>query len=396
MKTVTVVGMGLSAATITPEARDAIDGAQMLLGAPRLLAMCAAEGKRTHSCYLAEDVAAVVGREDAVRFAVLVSGDVGFYSAAAGLGAALKNCELRYVPGISTVSAFFARLGMPWQDAALLSAHGRDANIVDAVRRNRLTFCLTGGNVPALGGALAGAGLGGIPAHVGENLGGQGERVYSTTAGGLREGAFPPLTALLFVNERYDARTPTGLPDGRFARMEGIPMTKSEVRAIVLSRLALCPCDTVWDVGAGTGSVSVEMALSAHSGHVYAVERKADAVGLIRENAASFHIGNLTALCGKAPEALEDLPAPNAAFIGGGGAAVPEIVAAILRKNPAARIVLTAVTIETVSAALCALNGAGLEPEIVQISATRARLVGGLHMMEAQNPVTVLCAGGTR
>ena len=394
MKTITVIGLGLNASTITPEAREAMERAQVLLGAPRLLALCGGEGKRAYPCYLPKDVASVVAEESAERFAVLVSGDVGFYSAAAGLGAALTGCEVRYVPGISTVSAFFARLGLPWQEAALVSAHGREAGLADTVRRNRLTFCLTGGNVPELGAALTGAGLGAVPVHVGENLSGTGERVYLTTAEALCQGSFPALTVLLLVNEAFDARTPTGLPDDRFARLEGIPMTKSEVRAVALSRLALRPTDCAWDVGAGSGSVAVEMALSTYNGRVYAVERRANALALIQQNAASFHVGNLTVLCGRAPEALEGLPLPDAVFIGGGGAAVPEIVATVLRKNPVARIVITAVTLETVSAALSALTAAGLEPDITQISAARARTAGGLHLMEAQNPVTILSAGG--
>ncbi|MCL1796167.1 MAG: precorrin-6Y C5,15-methyltransferase (decarboxylating) subunit CbiT, partial [Clostridia bacterium] len=338
--------------------------------------------------------AALVAQENALEFAVLVSGDVGFYSAAAGLSDALAGHRIRFIPGISTVSFLFARLKLPWQEAALVSAHGRDTDIAGYVRRNRLTFCLTGNNASELGAALSKAGFGHIQTYVGENLGSENERVYETVADDLTRGGFPSLTVLLFVNEAFDNKTPCGLPDNRFFRLAGIPMTKSDTRAIVLSKLNLNPVSIAYDIGAGTGSVTVEMALSAYRGHVYAVERREEAISLIEKNCAAFHIGNVTAVCGEAPAALEPLPAPDAVFIGGSGGGIDELIRTVLRKNPDARIVVTAVTLETVSAALAAFAKAGQEPEIVQVSIARGKLAGGLHLMEAQNPVTILHAGG--
>ena len=394
MKNVAIIGMGLSEGTLTPEAWEAIGEADVLLGAERMLALAGGFGSRSYPCYLPEDAAALIQKEDAQNFAVLVSGDIGFYSAAAGLREALSGYNLRFVPGISTLSAFFARLGLSWQDAALVSVHGRNRNVADTIRRNRLTFCLTGNNLNEIGKALCRAGFGQIKTYVGENLGTRDERVYDIMAGQLSEGDFPSLTVLLFENERPDDRTPCGLPEDTFLRLEGIPMTKSEVRAVVSSKLHLHPGSICWDVGAGTGSVTVEAALSAYRGHVYAIEQKEAAVSLIEQNCAAFRLGNVTALCSKAPEALADLPAPDAVFIGGSGGKLREIIQVILQKNPNARIVVTAVTIETVSVALSALQDAGLEPETVQISVAKGRKAGNSHLMEAQNPVTILSAGG--
>ena len=350
-----------------------------------------------HSCYLSADVAAVVKECSACEFAVLVSGDVGFYSAAAGLATALSDfAQVQLLPGVSTVSALFAKLGLPWQDAAHISAHGRAANVADTVRRHRLTFCLTGGNVNAIGKMLTSAGFGDITAHVSESLGSDSERVYTITAQELSKGDYPSLTSIVFENSGFDDSTPKGIPDARFTRMDGIPMTKSEIRAVAASKMAVRPSDICWDVGAGTGSVTVEMALSAYLGQVYAIERRVDAIPLIEANCRKFHLGNVTLVCGEAPDALSDLPAPDVVFIGGSGGELPAILKAAWDKNPAARIAVTAVTIEALSLALSSMKEAGHEPDIVQISAARGKKVGRVHLMEAMNPISILSAGGKR
>jgi precorrin-6Y C5,15-methyltransferase (decarboxylating) len=379
---------------MTPEAREAVERAEVLFGAQRMLEQCDGLAKKSYPCYLPQDVAAAVAGEDAQDYAVLVSGDVGFYSAAAGLCEALAAYDIRFVPGISTVNAFFAKLKLPWQDAMFASVHGRETNVVDTVRRNRLAFCLTGNNANELGTALCKAGLGHIKTHTGENLGADTEQIREMTAMDLAQGTFPSLTVLLFVNEAFDDRIPCGLPDSSFSRLDGIPMTKSETRALILSKLSLRPDSICWDVGAGTASVTVEMALNAYRGHVYAVERREDAIPLIERNCASFHLGNTTSVCGEAPAALESLPAPNAVFVGGSGGELDRIIDIVLHKNPRARIVVTAITIETISAALAAFSKAGMDAEIIQVNIARGRRAGKLHLMEAQNPVSILSAGG--
>ncbi len=394
MKRITIIGMGLGIDSITAEAWKAVEQADVLLGAPRLLELCEDLAKPSYPYYLPGDVKSLIAQHDAQEFAVLVSGDVGFYSAAAGLIDTLTEYDLCSIPGISTVNAFFAKLKLPWQDAEFVSLHGRNMNIVDTVRRSRLTFCLTGNNAREIGSALCQAGLGHIKTHVGENLGTMNERVYEMIASDLIQGNFRALTVLLFINDEYDDSVPAGLPDSSFIRLTGIPMTKSEMRALVLSKLNVHPGDICWDIGAGTGSVTVELALCAYRGSVYAVERREDAVSLIGQNCQTFHIGNVTTVCGQAPAVLDALPAPDAVFIGGSGGELPEIIAAVLRKNLNARMVVTAVTIETVTSALSAFAKVGLEPEIVQINIARAKKAGSLHMMEAQNPITVFSAGG--
>ena len=396
MKRVTIIGMGLGEGTLTREAGKAIALADVLIGAPRMLELAREPVKRQYKCYLPNEVAAVIAKEDAQDVAVLVSGDVGFYSAAAGLVEVLDTYDLQLIPGVSTVNAFFAKLKLPWQDAVFASAHGRKMNIVDTVRRNRMTFCLIGNNVREIGSSFCKAGLGHIKTYVGENLDSESEQVFDVIAEDLAKREFQKLTVLLFVNDSFDDTTPCGLPDSSFLRVKDIPMTKSETRAIIMSKLSLRPYSVCWDIGAGTGSVTVEMALSAYRGSVYAVERREDGIALIEQNCASFHLGNVTPILGEAPAALEALPAPDAVFVGGSGGELDGIISAALDKNCEARIVVTAVTIETVSAALSVFSRAGLTPEIVQVNVARGKRAGSLHLMEAQNPVTILSVGNSK
>jgi len=393
MKTVTIIGIGMGRETVTAQGADAIGAADVLLGAPRMTETFADLQKPCIPEYAAERVAAAVRESGAERFAVLVSGDVGFYSAAESLLRALDFCEVALVPGISSLGYFFAKLRLPWQDAAAISCHGREQNLVDTVRRSRRTFALTGGNIPALAQALVKAGYGALTATVGENLGGAQERIFSRPVCELAQTSAASLAVLLIENPQADASVPCGIADERFVRGD-VPMTKAEVRAAIAGKLRIAPDFVCADVGAGTGSVTAEMALAAWRGHVYAIDRVPEAVELIEQNARRFHLGNVTPILGRAPEALETLPPLDAVFIGGSGGGIGAIVSAVLQKNPNARIVASAIALESAAAAVRAFSEAGLEPEVVQIAASRSRTVAGLHMMMALNPIFLISGGG--
>lgn len=393
MKTVKIVGTGMGPGTLTREGMRAVEEAQVLLGAPRMLAFFRELGKPSVEAYAPGPVAEAIRARAEERFAVLVSGDVGFYSAAGGIAAALAPLTPTLIPGVSSLNYFFAKLGLPWSGAALVSCHGRGQNLTDTVRRSKLTFALTGGNVSGLAESLTQAGFGGLRVWVGEELGSPRERIFSCTVLELPGRALGSLTVLLVENPDFDPSIPTGIPDDRFIRGE-VPMTKAEVRAVILSKLHLSPEDVCWDVGAGTGSVTVEMALSAYRGHVYAVDRNEEAVELIRQNSRAFHLGNVTPVLGSVPQVLEELPPADGVFIGGGGGALERTVSAVLEKNSRARIVVSAIALETVGTALRVLTEAGLDPEVVQISAARARGAGQVHMLMAQNPIFILSGGG--
>ena len=394
MQTVTLIGMGASADTLTAEAREALGRAELVAGAQRLLDALPAgvTAERVPAVRPADVLAVVAGAQNA---AVLYSGDTGFYSGAAGLLARLKEAGIpaRVLPGISSVQMLAAALGRAWQDWKLVSAHGRPCDPVAAVCGGRPAFFLTGtgeSGPAALCAQLTAAGLGTLPVTVGENLGLASRRIFAGTAAGAAGERFGPLAVLLAEPAfRLPARTP-GWPDETFVRAEGVPMTKRAVRAQVLAQLALCPGETVWDVGAGTGSVSLEMAYANGGAPVWAVERLPEACAVLEANRRRLGGWNVRPVSGEAPAALAGLPAPDAVFIGGTRGRLGPILDAALTANPAARICLTAIALESLAAALDACAARGLEAEITQIAAAHA--AGRPHLLRAANPVFVITA----
>lgn len=394
MQTVTLIGMGASADTLTAEAREALGRAELVAGAQRLLDALPAgvTAERVPAVRPADVLAVVAGAQNA---AVLYSGDTGFYSGAAGLLARLKEAGIpaRVLPGLSSVQMLAAALGRPWQDWKLVSAHGRPCDPVAAVCGGRPAFFLTGtgeSGPAALCAQLTAAGLGALPVTVGENLGLASRRIFAGTAAGAAGERFGPLAVLLAEPAfRLPARTP-GWPDETFVRAEGVPMTKRAVRAQVLAQLALCPGETVWDVGAGTGSVSLEMAYANGGAPVWAVERLPEACAVLEANRRHLGGWNVRPVSGEAPAALAGLPAPDAVFIGGTRGRLGPILDAALAANPAVRICLTAIALESLAAALDACAARGLEAEITQIAAAHA--AGRPHLLRAANPVFVITA----
>ena len=306
---ITLIGMGSgTAASLTAAGRDALLGAELILGARRLLEQLPAECTPDRAAlYKTQEICARLQCADIAAAAVVFSGDTGFYSGASALCRALDAAELPYTvePGISSVQLLAAALHRPWQDWQLVSAHGCSCDPAAVCRNGKPVFFLTGGSeTPAtLCRVLADAGWGHVKATVGENLGSTAERLVTDTVETLASLEFAPLSVLLVEPcPPLPARVP-GWPDEAFLRGK-TPMTKQEVRAAVLAKLAVRPGDTLWDVGAGTGSVSVEMALAATAGRVCAVECDPEACALIRQNRAKFAVPNLYLTEGRAPAAL--------------------------------------------------------------------------------------------
>ena len=378
----------------TAEAWDAIEDAEILIGAMRLLdALPENNDQRRFAAVGAEEIAALLTQEAAERACVIFSGDTGFYSGAKTLLPLLRErgFDCRVLPGISSVQLLAARLGRPWQDWTLCSAHGTACDPVAAIMRGKPSFFLTGGaNTPAtLCAALTAAGLGEIRVTVGENLAYPEETITETTAAEAAERDFAPLSVLLMEAVPRPDVPAGGIEDEDFVRGK-VPMTKQEVRAAIRSHLGVRRGDTIWDVGAGTGSVSVELALTADEGTVYAVECDEEALALIEENRRRFGAWNLRVVSGTAPEALRELPAPDAVFIGGSKGNLRGIVDAALERNPDVRLCMTAIALETLSAALEAFRD--MDTEIVQIAVSRAKAAGELHLLMANNPVFLITA----
>ena len=393
MKEINIIGMGMSEKTLTAEALALINDADILIGAKRLINEFSELNKPSYNAYLSNDILEIIEKTDAEKIAILVSGDVGFYSAAEKLTETLKDYSPNLIAGISSVSYFFAKCSLPWKDANLISCHGLDTNIVSSVRRNRFTFALTGKNIPELQKELVKYGFADLKVWIGEDLGSDEESIQESMISDLEGKEFSSLTVLIIENPDFDSRIRTGIPDEEFIRGK-VPMTKSEVRAVCLSKLALSPNDIAYDIGCGTGSVTIEMAFSAYDGKVYAFDKNEEAIALLEQNCQKFHLDNVEPLCGLAPECLKGLPVPDVAFIGGSSGNMEEIVSYLHGINNEMRFVITAVTIESAMAGLDSLKNVGISGDIVQVAVSKGRQIGDLHMLMAQNPIFIISGSG--
>lgn len=392
---VTLIGMGSGQPeNLTLQGLATLRQADLILGARRLLAVLPAGCTENRAAaYRPDEVAELLQTSGAENAVLVYSGDTGFYSGASSMMEKLEalGVHARVLPGLSSIQLLAAALGRPWQGWNLVSAHGRTCDPVAECMQGRPTFFLTGGSEdPAtLCAQLAAEGFGDVQGVVGQCLGTPEEKLFRGSVKELAAGRFNSLSVLLVEAAEVLPRRAPGLPDEAFERGD-VPMTKQEVRAAVLAKLAVRPEDILWDVGAGTGSVSVELALAAPRGRVYAVECRPEGCAFIKANREKFRTRNLVLVEGLAPDALSDLPAPDAVFIGGSKGSLAAIVDAALDKNPDARICVSAIALETLSAAVAALTAQGRTVQVSQIAVSRAKAVGGLHLMMAQNPIYLI------
>lgn len=416
MRKVTIIGAGPgNPDLLSRSALDAIGIADVVIGAHRALVGIdvSPDVVRCELVKTADIVAALTDVASWQRAVVVMTGDVGLFSGARRLVEALSGdaqVDVRVIPGISSASYLAARLVRPWQDWRFASAHGVACDIVAEVERSGELFLATsGGEDPSrLSCELVQAGFGDARVTVAERLSYPDERITCATASEIVGQTFDDLNVMLIefaggagspagASRAASSRWPyasSGIPDELFIRGD-VPMTKQEVRAVALAKLRLTATDTVWDVGAGTGSVSIEAALVARAGSVWAVERNAAGVRLIRENVYAFGCGNVHAVPGVAPEALTKLPVPDAVFVGGSAGELPSILEAALEKNSQVRLCVSCVTIETLTVACALLSGSRFKGfEACQVSAARAEAVGSYHLMKAQNPVFLVSARG--
>ena len=396
---VTVVGIGPgSKKAMTGEVRDALSQADCIIGAKRMVEAVAENGQAVHNAIAPEAIAEFTREHrEYRRFVVAMSGDVGFFSGTKKLLPLLSNCDVNILPGLSSMVYLCAKLGTSYEDVVPVSVHGRDHDIIPDVRRNERIFALVGGEngMGKLCRALTTAGLGDVKISVGERLSYPDERITVGTAQSLKDLNFQSLSVALIENESADMVVTHGLPDESFIRAEYIPMTKSEVRAVCLSKLRLTEKAVAWDVGAGTGSVAIEMALQAGQGSVYAIERKEAAVDLLYENCRKFGVDNLTVVPGIAPDACAELPAPTHAFIGGSSGNMKEIITLLLEKNPKVRIVATAIALESIAELTsCMKHFHFEETEVISMSVARNRKAGPYNLLTGQNPIYIFTMQG--
>ncbi len=430
---ISLVGIGAGTSdTFTLEAINTCLEADLLIGAKRMLQAVENLRKETFGDeedleeifltdpqwdfleeYRPKEIAAYIGSHpEYANVVVVLSGDVGFYSGAKKLKAKLeeheilgeRQVEISMLPGISSVVYFAAKLGISWEDAAFASIHGRQEDILGIVKENEKTFVLAGesDSVEELIEKFAYYGLEDLKIYVGKNLSYETEEIIELTMKGLETSAWKKqrkdekknLFLLYIYNPQAGKMTLTpGIPDEEFLR-GSVPMTKEEVRSVSLSKMHLKKESIVYDIGAGTGSVSVEAAILATRGRVYAVECNPEAVDLIKQNARKFQLDNISVVEGMAPEVMEDLPAPDVVFVGGSKGHLRKILKVVMSKKKIQkeiRVVINAITLETLSEALaCCKELDVAEDEILELQVSKASSIGNYHLMRAHNPIYVI------
>jgi len=388
-----IIGAGLGQTRfLTREAENALAASDVVFTTPRLAKL---SEKATICSYRALADEAI--RAQAETVALLVSGDVGFFSMAHELRKKLQSYgAVELFCGISSMQYFCAKLGISYNETLCVrSLHGRTGSILGAVSYHPSVFVLTGGEQTAASvcQALCKAGLGGLTVRIGEALGAERERIFSGAAYRLAAQTYDDVTVMLIENPQYvHAWEP--LRDTMFQRGK-VPMTKEEIRWAALGYLAVQPEDIVWDIGAGTGGMTLALARRASDGLVYAIERNPLALTLLEDNRRKLGGYNIQIVSASAPEGLERLPRPDCIFIGGCDGHMREILALTKEKNPLARVVVTAISLETLQEGLSAFRELNFdEMSVSQISASHGRTIGAHTLMLANNPVFLLYGRG--
>jgi precorrin-6B C5,15-methyltransferase / cobalt-precorrin-6B C5,C15-methyltransferase len=400
---VTIIGTGVCADDLTPAQQSIIAAADILVGGQRLL-----DGFGHLNCRrraIDKDFSALVDflrREMAGhRIVVLTSGDPLFFGIGTLLVRRLGADRVRILPNVSAVAAAFARLGEPWQEVHAVSLHGRS-------HTGRLLRYLADGEKVAvytdpvhdpawLGGLLVENALADVKLCVLERLGQADEKITRISPEQARSMVFADLNLVILTPDPERRHAPSlfpGMPDDWFAHSDGL-ITKAEVRAVSLSRLRLFDRAIFWDLGAGSGSVSIEAGRFVTRGEIFALEQNAERIRQIRENRARFGIGNLNVIHARLPDGLADLPDPHRVFIGGGGRRLAEIIRmAAGRLGPNGIIVINTVLIDNLVSARQALDETGFEVDTVQIQVNRSAAMPFSHRLQAANPVWIIT--GTR
>ena len=400
------VGMG-NPNCLTKEVEKAIEEADILLGAGRMIAAYQPKIEKK-PYYTAEQIIPYLEEMQSVtsskadrKVVILFSGDTGFYSGCQKLYDALLrevndgrlHTSVTVMPGISSVAYLAACMGENYQDADICSMHGKELpNLEKKIRMGKQIFLLMSGlkDIHKLGKLLLDAGLIECTVVVGYQLSYPEQLIMELKPEECMKLQEDGLYTCCIKNPKPERKMLThGKADGEFIR-DNVPMTKEEVREVSICKLKLYEGAVVYDIGSGTGSIAVEIAGLSDEIKVFALEYKEEAISLITQNKEKFELNNIEIVSGKAPDALENLPVPTHAFIGGSGGKMKEILSALYQKNPHMRVVINAISMETICEIKEVLSTFSIQnADVVQMQVSRANRVGTYHLMQAENPVWI-------
>jgi len=400
MNPVSIIGMGMTLEDLTAKHLEIIGTADILVGGKRLLNLF--EESRARKKAIGKDIDGIVNfvkREmKKKRVVVLASGDPMFFGIGRRLVNAIGDRNIRVFPNISSVAAAFARIKEPWDDVRVISLHGRknEPRLLKALEEeNTIAVFTDPKNNPAwLAGRLLENQFFNYKICVLESLGSVSEKIgwYTLAEAAGMEFTDPNMVVLKrgSIGTKDKRRLFLGAPDSWYDHHKGL-ITKSEIRAITLSKLRLETDHILWDLGAGSGSIAAEAGLLIKKGKIFAVEKQAERVAQIKTNKKRFGIGNLTAIQAELPQGLEELPRPDRIFIGGGGKQMKSIMTAAAQYlKPEGVMVINTVLIPNVEAARATLEKLGFNIEIIQVQINRSRQMPWAERLEALNPVWIV------
>ena len=400
-----IIGVGGSGTSSLPtDMRQLINQAELIFGGERLLDMFPAiSGQkvaiRHNLAQVTEIIKNNIGQK---RMAVLASGDPNFYGIAKYLISKLSKDIFEIIPSVSSMQLAFARIKESWDDATFASVHSRPIeDIVKTVRSSHKIGIFTDEeHTPAaIARVLLAQGVDGYQAYVCQELGGEDEKLIETDLCSLSQMDFSPLNILILLRiqqgkaEDELCNQLLGIPDEEFhqRRPKGGLITKLEVRAVSLAKMCLDADSVVWDVGAGSGAVSIEASYLARNGRIFAIEKNAEDVAIIRKNIQRFGASNVEVIQTMAPDGLGDLLDPTVVFIGGSGGQMEGILdIACHRLKPKGHIVINTITLESLNTAVNGLKTRGFTAEVTLINVARSKDIINFTRLEALNPVFVI------
>ncbi|MDJ1182756.1 precorrin-6y C5,15-methyltransferase (decarboxylating) subunit CbiE [Roseofilum casamattae] len=402
------IGVGLDGASgLSAAARRLISEATVLVGSDRHLNYFAEHpAKRLVLNDISQTFQQISNCLDSDAIVILVSGDPLFF----GLGRLLLGYfpaeQLRFHPHVSSIQLAFSRLKLPWQDARTISVHGRSFDrLVELLQKGESPIAVLTDPVhspSAIAHLLQQLDLPSTyQLYICENLGGMDERIHTCSWKEAIGRTFAALNVTILVRQPSQPSTASvlpiiGIPDGQFYSFADRPglITKREVRLLILGELGLSENQTIWDIGAGTGSVAVEMARLSPTSRIYAIEKTAAGIGLIEQNARHFQVSNIISIQGMAPQALRQIPPPDRVFIGGTGDALSTVLAcAVASLLPGGKVVMALATVEHLHEAIAWLNRHNLFYRLLQVQLSRSIPVGRFTRYTPLNPVTILTIG---
>lgn len=396
---INLVGIGLgNPELLTKAACNAISKSDIVIGAKRIVDSIRSDfvGNKFFLEYNTEKIADIIKSNAGSEISVIFSGDISLFSGGSKLFErlkAFKNCKINTFPGISSLSYLCAKTNIDISKVKILSFHGKDELLYHNIDSSEYTFIITsnGERAKEICRKLISFGFFDLDITLGENLSYVNERITTAKPGDFLDMDISDLNCMIIYNPDSDKAISFGLHDEVFAR-DKVPITKSEVRAVILSKLNISSDSICYDIGAGSGSVSIEMAGLAYEGKVYAVEKNPVAVELIKKNIHNFNAENVELIFAKAPEGLDHILEADKIFIGGSGGELNTVMDMIFASQKHPTIVISAITLETVAQITDILKKAkeyGYDTEVTAINVSKSKEVGPYNMMIAQNMVFI-------